>query len=249
MINNKNFYYIFFTYITFSCSLYHIIYWSVFGLNGLSLVSIDDIIKTSINSIFYVFLSVIIGLLIPFIIYKPKNESLNRKELIFRTFEMIIFFSAAIFILNYFGNRDNIQLSLIFATYIIIEWINVDVIFDKEFKITINKKIIIYMILYFPLSTIGTAIVDSTNIYSNKEYMYSLIITKNIQHKTCNKSDIRKDLLSGEKKYFLNGSKIDTIKYLGRNNDSFIFTDLKNMKIFFIKNDTIELIKKKRTTG
>ena len=246
MINNKNFYYIFFTYITFSCSLYHIIYWSVFGLNGLSLVSIDDIIKTSINSIFYVFLSVIIGQLISFIIYKPKNDSLNRKDLIVRTFEMIIIFSAAIFILNYFYNTNNLQLYLIFATNIIIEWINVDVIFDKEFKIKIHKKIIIYMILYFPISTIGTAIVDSTNIYYNKDYMYSLIITKNIQHKTCNKSDKRKDNISGEKKYFLNESTIDTLKFLGRNNDSFIFTDLKNMKIFFIKNDTIKLIKKKK---
>ena len=162
---------------------------------------------------------------------------------------MIVFFSAGIFILNCFGNTDNIQMYLIFATYIIIEWINVDVIFDKEFKITINKKIIIYMILYFPLSTIGTAIVDSTNIYSNKEYMYSLIIKNNTQHKTVNITDKRKDHLSREKRYSLNEYKIDTIKYLGRNNDSFIFTDLKNIKIFFIKNDTIELIKKKRTNG
>jgi hypothetical protein len=245
MINNKNFYYIFFTYITFSCSLYHIIYWNEFGLNGLSLVSIDDLIKTAINSIFYVFLSVIIGLSIPFIIYKPKNESLNRKELIVRTIEMIIFYSIVIIIFNCFGNPNNLQISLIFAPSIIIEWINVDVIFDKEFKITINKNIIIYMILYLPLGTIGTAIVDSTNIYSNKEYMYSLIISKTIQHKTCDKSP--KHDISREKNHFLNECKIDTLKYLGRNNDSFIFTDLKNIKIFFIKNDTIELIKKKRT--
>jgi hypothetical protein len=162
---------------------------------------------------------------------------------------MIIFFSMAIFIINKFDGPNIIQICLIFLTYIIIDWINFDVIFDKEFKIKINKKIIIYMILYFPMSTIGTAIVDSKNIYSNKEYMYSLIITKNIQHKTCNKTNKRKDHLSPEKIYSLNESKIDTIKYLGRNNDSFIFTDLKNIKIFFIKNDTIELIKKKRTNG
>ena len=79
------------------------------------------------------------------------------------------------------------------------------------------------MLIYFPLNSVATALSDSNRILNNSKYMYSL---KNGKSK--NDNYIKKD----------------TLKLIGINNDNFIFIDLKNESVYFIKSDTIQLLKK-----
>ena len=141
MINKKNFYYISICYLTICCSLYHIIYWIFFGLDGLSFVSIEDIIMTFLNSIFFTFITPIFGLLFGIITFndKPKQKIHKIKKLII-TVELIIICLIYISIISFFPNYNFIEIILFFAAFIISEWIEIDLIFDKEFDTKINKK-------------------------------------------------------------------------------------------------------------
>ena len=88
MISNKNFIYYFVPYLTVSCGLYHIVYWACFGLNGLSIISVENIIKTVIASIIITSLTSIFGYYITHKILKINFEThklSNKKELIIRS--------------------------------------------------------------------------------------------------------------------------------------------------------------------
>lgn len=245
MINSKNFSYFIITYLIISTGIYNIVYWSKFGINGLSFLSIDDTITIALKSIFHTFFSAILGVLIAFISNNKifnDVETRTKKELYITTFQNIIILFLLYFISNKIFKCDNLQTILLFITFIIIPFINRNFIFDTSFNVNINKDLLLIIIIYLPLNLIGTAITNSNNIYHNREFMYSSIekCTKSSTHNLKNNDTINSHVNSHD--YII--TRFDTIKLLGRDNDFFIFTDLKNIKIYFIKNDTIELKKK-----
>ncbi len=226
MISNKNFIYYFVPYLTVSCGLYHIVYWACFGLNGLSIISVENIIKTVIASIIITSLTSIFGYYITHKIFKRNFEThklSNKKELIIRSIELLIIYSIIYYIFFLINKSNSFELAAFFLSLIIIDWIKVDYVFEKSFKTFINKEICLLMLIYFPLNSVATALSDSNRILNNSKYMYSL---KNGKSK--NDNYIKKD----------------TLKLIGINNDNFIFIDLKNESVYFIKSDTIQLLKK-----
>jgi hypothetical protein len=247
MINNKNFNYFIITYLIISTGIYNIIYWSKFGINGLSLLSIDDTITIGLNSIFYTFISAILGVFIAFIwknkIFKDE-KTYTKKELFITTFQNIIILSIIYFLMNKFFKTDSLEIIFLFITFIIIPFINKNIVFDKSFNININKDLLLIIIIYLPLNLISTAITKSNNIYQNKDFMYTKIkayTTNGSNSKNLKNNDTINSQINNHE---FKNTRFDTLKLLGRDNDFFIFTDLKNINIYFIKNDTIELKKK-----
>ena len=101
--------------------------------------------------------------------------------------------------------------------------VNIDKIFDKSFNTYFDKELLFMIMLYFPAFSIGTAAQNADAILSSKSYKYS------INHN-----------LIPAKNIFIS----DTLKFIGLTEDNFIFTDLKNAKIIFLKKDSMTLYKK-----
>ena len=226
MINSKNCYYWFIAYLTITSSVYHLVYWSYFNLNGLSLVSVTDIIKSSILPlIFSAFLLLIINFAATFVYHKtiePQIYSPKKSDRIIIAILTVLGLLSCAFIC-YKIPETTIILVPAYLTGLFYGLCNmyIDKLFDKSFPTLINKRAILVLVCTMPLVSIYSGYHDSRKILKNQEYTYSIINAKTIN------------------------SKNDTIKLIGISDNSFVFTSLQNDKVFFIKKDSIELQFKK----
>lgn len=220
MINSKNLAYFFIPYLTISCGIYHIVYWGAFGLNGLSMISTEDIIKTSITSITVTFFGSILGYFFAIKLIKSKFKNETNYKSFISSFILLVFYLIIYYLSTLIPGPYNFETLAFFISLIIVDWINIDFVFEKSFNPKINKELCLLMLLYFPLNSIGSAISDSLNIQDNLKFIYSLKVNKD-------------------------SNTVDTLKLIGKNENNFIFSDIKNQKIYIIQNDTIILAKKR----
>lgn len=226
MINSKNYYLFLIPYLTISCSLYQLIYWGVFGLNGLLLVSAQDILISTIVPIIATTIFSFLGYFLASKIFNPKSKNKgylikidnNNKPL--AAIILILIYGIIFFIKTLIDNNNNGLFLSFFLALIIASFINIDFVFSSDFQPKLNKEFLLLLIIYFPLNSIGIGFDDSYSIFKNKHYQYSI------------------------KKADKISNRFDTIKLLGKNDGYFIFTDFGNSKIFFIKSDTITLLNK-----
>lgn len=236
MINSRNYTLFLIPYLTICCSLYQLTYWGLFGLNGLSLISVQDIIKSTVQPLIITAFGSLIGIYIGHSGYKkatkpfrktvPDNttseETISSKGLLILI--PIFFIVVAVLYLGYrFSPDQRYYIAAYMVANLIYMVVNVDKIFDRSFNTYFDKSLLFMVMLYFPAFSIATAAQDADTILSNKSYKYSI-----------NQSTIAPNNILIK----------DTIKFIGLTDDNFIFTDLKNSKIIFLKKDSMTLYTK-----
>lgn len=236
MINSRNYTLFLIPYLTICCSLYQLTYWGLFGLNGLSFISVQDIIKSTVQPLIITAFGSLIGIYIAHSGYKratkpfretasentPSDETISAKGLLVLIPIFVIVVAALYLSYRFLPDQRYYIVAYLIASLIYIV-VNVDKIFDKSFNTYFDKSLLFLIMLYFPAFSLATAAQDADAILSNKSYKYSInantIVPNNIL--------IR-----------------DTIKFIGLTDDNFIFTDLKNSKIIFLKKDSMTLYMK-----
>lgn len=231
MKDPKNLSLILIPYLTICGVLYHISYWATFKINGLSFITISDIIKSSAHPVLSSTFPLLIGITIAyyFMYSNYKIEGLNSKELKEKQnklFNKIIL--PIIWLLNFivtpiisnnpsrwilFGFLMAIPLSILSDLYGVFNKLT-----DKAF----NRVIISQLFFYFPIFSFTIGKLNSDTIFQNLKYKYTINQIKEPINK-CN----------------TNG---DTLKLIGSSEKHFIFSNTNNEKIFFIKSDNIDTL-------
>ncbi len=91
---------------------------------------------------------------------------------------------------------------------------------NDDISVYVDKEFLLMLLIYLPCFSIATAAQDAEKILSNKSYKYTIIKSSNVCATEIN---------------------IDTLKFIGMTEQTFLFTDLKNRKIHFIKSDSLVL--------
>ena len=211
---------------TITSCIYHLVYWSYFNLNGLLLISITDVIKSSIYPLIWsAFFLLILNFSASFIYHKTIEPQINSPKKNHRIFILILTDISILLIIVVCIQNPEIRIILLpaYSTGLFYGLCNLfsDKIFDKSFSTLVSKRAILITFCTMPLISIYTGYHDSLKILNNQEYAYSVIIAKAIN------------------------SQNDTIKLIGISENSFVFTSMKNDKVFFIKKDSIQLQFKK----
>ena len=215
-------------YLTLCAVLYHIAYWDTFNLNGLSYISVSDIIKSSVYPILSISIFPFIGLFIGSYLGSdldntPLDESYEKTDL-FKVFIIVVLFIVWVFsmhLLDYLPSEYKWLIWPIVAGFPL----NVILYYSKlQFFVPTRNRYrnaFINLLTYLPFIFFGSGKIESEKIQNNIEYKYST----NISADTTN-----------------NAIRVDTIKYLGTTEKNIIFTNLKNETIFLIKSDNIDTL-------
>jgi hypothetical protein len=230
MLNTKNYIFFALPYLTVVCSLYHLVYYSFFGLNGLALISVGEIIKSALYPILLSFLFTSLGI---FIAHKFLNLSTKQKKtdnakptksnIFLKFIFLLIFNSFFLFILDLIFDEINYVLVAFAFGNILFGLLDTERLISKEIEVYIDKEFLLMLLIYLPCFSIATAIQDAYKIITNKSYKYSVTKSNNTDN---------------------SGTNNDTLKFIGMSEQNFLFTDLKNQKIYFIKSDSLVLQKK-----
>lgn len=237
MINENNYKIVLIPYLTICCSLYHLIYWGFFDLNGLELISLSNLFLWAVKPV-----------LLPLLIFLPalirwdfkklgdserdSSHFWSSKQYMFDALYYAIFWAVFGGLSDYIGSKlfPSKEFSFLVAflpmliTMILYFLINVNFFIDAEFKSKVNKNLWFFLLILFPVSSIFQGFYDAFINQSNKHYKYAL----------------KKDLLGK-----LPEISEDTLKLVGLTEKLVIFTTLKNDKIFFLKDDGLILYSKK----
>jgi hypothetical protein len=103
---------------------------------------------------------------------------------------------------------------------IIFGMLDQDKIIKDDIAAFIDKEYLLMLLVYFPCFSVATAVQDADNILTNKSYKYTI---------------------SRYSTTAPNEPSIDTLKFIGMTDQTYLFTDLKNYKILFIKTDSLIL--------
>lgn len=230
MLNKQNYIAILIPYLTICCGFYHLIYWGQFGLNGLALITISDIIKSAAG---YLALAILFALGVALgyeianrKVLKKKNKIAPETENENYTFLGVaidIFFTGVIpvlffILLNYFFNFSRLNFFIMITVLIggsLIEFVNINFLFAKDFNTRINKKIILLVLIYFPCFSAIIAFDNAMSILDNKSYKYL----------------VRKGEFKNQ----------DTLKFIGITEKNFVFTDMGNKNLYFLQQDSMTL--------
>lgn len=217
-------------YLTVCGALYHISYWDRFGLNGLSLISITEIIKSSIYPIFTILIAVIYNLtiqnlILPTNIFKSQN---TEKKRITNTNLLLIYLCLGLiqvlifYFLNYKKPDKFLFIGLLNGIFISVFLINNEFL-TNQFSTERIRRLAIDLIVFIPVVAFYSGKYKAEIIYQNLEYKY---------------------IISGNKNPKINLNSVsEKLKFIGNTEKHFVFTDLKNSKIIFFKSDNInELI-------
>ena len=215
-------------YLTLCAVLFHIAYWDTFNLNGLSYISVSDIIKSAVYPILSTSIFTFIGLFIGSYLASDKddiapNEPYEKTGWVKALFIVITFISwmFCLHLLDYLPSEYK------WLTWPILAGLPLNAIlyYSKllNFFQTTNRyrDAFINLLTYLPFIFFASGKIESEKIQNNIEYKYSTRISPATNN---------------------NAIKVDTIKYLGMTEKNIIFTDLKNESIFLIKSDNIDTL-------
>ena len=241
MLNSKNYIYFIIPYFTISCSLYHLVYWNYFGLNGLTLISIQDIIKSAIRPLILALtIATFIGAVVaeglirlfkrtkiskPSLPDKISEESTKSKREFFRLGYIVA--TIVSFTIIYWHHRPDYGIIATSIGGVIFVLVDPKYVFAEDLKLPIKRDILLMAIIYLPCYSISIAVQDANDIIKNKSYKYTVRIYNS-------KTLTDRDTL-----------KLDTLKFVGITEKNFVFTDMKNDKVYFMKQDSMVLSKKK----
>jgi hypothetical protein len=227
MINSKNWIAILIPYFLLCCCLYHLTYWGSFDINGLSLISISNLIKSAIQPVIASFVGTFLGLLIAYLIGSKKlkiamsdEEDLQRKIKGWLALLVPAMLCLFIFLIIKFNPAFKWLLISFVLGSMAYAYINGDMLFAKSFKPVLNKELLLMFMIYFPIFSTATGLEEAEDISCNYNYQY--MIARNSTTHTAS----------------------DTLKYLGKADDYFIFVTVDNEKQVYIKADTIVLERK-----
>lgn len=228
MINTKNYILIIVPYLTLCCGLYQLTYWMQFNLNAFDLISIQDIVTSSIMPLILSFVASSIGFYIATRLYpkrgyflEEENATLPQKKNVLRlVFLLLVLVGLIVAVFNLIPG-ENYKAYAMTVGLILYSITDVDFVFAKDFNPKLDKKFLLMMMIYFPFISAAEAFTDAYRIIENKSYQF----IKVPQAISANADS-------------------DTLKLIGIANERFIFINIKNEKIYFIKSDTIVLYKK-----
>ena len=205
-------------------------YWDTFNLNGLAFISLADIIKSSFYPVFTILFTVVYNLTIQNLILPsnedPKSTTQIRKGVTNVTLLIIyltsVFLVAIIIYLTKYKAPDNLMwFGLLNALFPSIFLINNDFL-KGQFTSERTRRFAIDLIVFIPVVAFYTGKYKSQLIYQNLQYKYS--INAHID------------------KTIIRSTSSDTLKFIGNTEKHFVFTDLKNEKVLFIKSDNIDTL-------
>jgi hypothetical protein len=211
------------SFFTICSGIYHITYWSTFDLNGLSYISISDLIKSYV----YPFVASVAVALFNFLIInlffnktglmpsgEGRNTNIGQKLNSKLSISILIIVCTAFTIYFYKTSKlyDWISFGLYLSSIsvIILERINENKNLIKE-----HAKLIIHFVVILPVFSFVSGKYQSELIYFNKEY-----------------------------KYVAEKGKSSNIIYklIGNNETQYFFSDLNNTKIYIWQADKIDKI-------
>lgn len=225
----KNIPLFFIPYLTICGGLYQISFWDTFNINGLAFISLSDIIKSSIYPIIFSGLAFLYTIIIYYFENRQLLEALDINSIKPRSKKiMTIAFVAClaiyflfVFVLGF--KREPIRFVIfgfIIATFISATFSNKK-IFIKHFTSYLTYLIFIDLIIFLPIFSFYIGKYESYQIKENVKYKYAI-----------NKSP------SPSNNLIIN----DTIKFIGKTENHFIFTDMKNKSNIFLKLDKIDTL-------
>jgi hypothetical protein len=221
-------------YMTFCGALYHVTFWDRFDINGLAFISLSDILKSAVYPIFSILLSVVYNLTVQNLILpssadntvKPvfKKGISNTKLLIF--YLIITTLATLIFYLTntikdptnyvFYGGLNAIAISIFMVN---------SGFLAGQFTSERMRRLVIDLIVFIPIVSYYTGKYRSEQVYQNLKYKYSI------------KTNINPTTSLTTSSYSL-----DTLKFVGNTDKHFVFTDLKNSKILFVKSDIVDTL-------
>ncbi|MEO6136975.1 MAG: hypothetical protein ABIP35_17610 [Ginsengibacter sp.] len=205
-------------------------YWDTFNINGLSFISLSDIIKSSVYPIFTILFTVAYNLTIQNLILpsnadnetiiKPRR-SVSNMTLLIAYFVAICAVATIIYLTKYKSPDKLMWFGLLNALFPSIYLINNNFL-KGQFISERARRLAIDLIVFIPVVAYYTGKYKSELIYQNLQYKYSVNthIDNNI----------------------LRNSSSDTLKFVGNTEKHFVFTDLNNIRIYFIKSDNIDTL-------
>lgn len=231
MKDSKSIFFYVAPYLTFCGALYHITFWDKYNINGLSFISVSDIFKAAVYPIFSFLLVVIYNLMIQHLILPSTTDKSSRPILkkrignftLFGIYLFFTFLAAFIFYITKTFNKpyNFIIYGLVNAIFLSILLVNNDFLVG-QFTSERVRRLVIDLIVFLPIVSYYTGRYNSEEIYQNLKYKYSVTT---ITNPTTNLSE-----------------SSDTLKFIGKTENHFVFTDLKNVKIVFVKSDVIDTL-------
>ena len=225
----KNLPLVFIPYLTICGGLFQIAFWDTFNINGLSFISLTDIIKSSIYPIIWSGFIFLFTTVVFYFDNQKRFETLDINTVQTKSLKtMAIIFITALtiyFVLFFLTNlKKDPYRFLVFgfniASFIAAIFISKR-IFIKYFTSYLTYLIFIDIIIFLPIFSFYIGQYESYQIKDNFKYKYA--INK--------KTDPTNNLIVN-----------DTIKFIGNTEKNIVFTDLKNERILFIKNENIDTL-------
>jgi len=221
----KNFSVIGLAYLTICGSLYYLVFWEAFDLNGFLYLNFADIIRSALYSIlsnrYVVILSVLIfGGAFWEGIDRQAGAAKIRILDENKTYRNLFWLTVASIIYLYLANKSgSILLFKIFPfLFLIVLAIWRFKFMEKLANDVMIAEFIRALMIFIPLTCYVAAKINSENIRQNVEYKFA------IRDK---------------------GHSADTLKYIANSGTHFIFTDLHNNKVIMLQLDSVTLYHKK----
>lgn len=231
MKESKNITLLLIPYLTICGALYHIAYWDTFHLNGLSFISLSDIIKSAAYPITYTLIALLAGVIVTKFVFRfdkalPKgggqNTSLGKK--VNSSLGISIFLSIWLIVVVWLYFIGNSMTWIIWGIIVALPpflYLSLNTtLLSEDFKDDSIRTYIIQFLVNFVVLSFATGKYDSAVVQENLRYKYA----------------IQKTISAN------NFIKIDTIKLLGNTEKHFIFSNLKNDSVYLIKADKIDTL-------
>jgi len=211
-------------YLTACGALYHISYWNTFNINGLSLISVSDILKSTVQPVGWVLFILIYNAIMlnfirpPFGDNNKERKGISNKALFISHLTLLIVCIIVGIIFRDFLIEGIFFLGIIIWSFISLYLTNNDY-FKSYFESERMRQFCIEVLVAIPLIGSFGGTYRSRLIYENLEYKYILrnIYEKNVTLKT----------------------SLDTLKFVGITEDFFIFTPLNNSELIFLNKGSI----------
>lgn len=214
-------------YATICAVLYHYAFWNIFKINGIAFINLSDILKSAIYPFISVAFVLIFNMITQNLIRLDTEEKVTNKALKkgWTNFQvLLIFFGLQIIVtgIYYFTKSfksPEFWIAQGFVYFILFTVLLTNNNFlSNQFSSETLRRFAIDIIVAFPVFSYCAGKVEATKIFENISYKY------------CIQSKVG---IAPNQPMML-----DTLKYIGNTDKHFVFTDLKNSKVIFVKSDS-----------